>query len=113
MRKIAIALGLALALVAAGCAAGPQQLRRTVDDFDQKLYVDSPILDGILWFPIPAFPIANWGAYIGDFFINCYHFWIEDVWANEGKGFVHIDPQGTKQLSSLMVDDSKFAQAND
>ncbi len=113
MRKIAIALGLGLALVLGGCLAGPHQLRRTVDDFDQKLYVDSPIIDGILWFPIPAFYIGYWGASIGDFFLDGYHFWIEDVWANEGKGFKHIDPQGSKIVYSLMRDESKFAQVSE
>ena len=111
MRKIAIALGLGLALVLGGCLAGPHQLRRSLDDFDQKLYVDSPIIDGILWFPIPAFGIANYVAWIGDFFIDGYHFWINDVWANEGAGFVHIEPQGNKQVYSLTRDDSEFITA--
>jgi hypothetical protein len=108
MRKIAIALGLLLTLAFTSCAAGPQYLRRSLDNYDQKLYQEMPLVDGILWFPIPAFPIANYIAMFGDFFVNGYAFWIKDVWAGEGTGFQHADLAGERKIKSLVRDDSEF-----
>ena len=68
MRKTRLACALLAITTFAACLAGPHQLNRTVDDWDAKTYVDSPWLDGVLWF-IPVFPLAHLGAQIGDFLV--------------------------------------------
>ena len=95
----------------AGCAAGPHQLRRTVDDLDHKLYVQQPWVDGILWF-VPVFPLLHFGAGIGDFFIgDAYAFWIKDAWDGKGTGFRHLEVEATDgAMNSLMMDDGKFLE---
>ena len=108
MRKILIALSLLASLTFTSCAAGPQYFRRSVDDLDQKLYLSSPIIDGILWFPIPAFPIATYLAFFPDFFVNGYAFWIKDLWSGEGTGFQFADHERKKMIKSLVRDDSSF-----
>ncbi|MBK8976899.1 MAG: hypothetical protein IPM29_13350 [Planctomycetes bacterium] len=114
MRKIALALALAVGLMFSGCAAGPHQLRRSLDNFDQDLYVEMPLINGLLWFPIPAFPIAYYVAYIGDFFItDAYAFWIRDVWEGEGTGFDYYDTSSKKTMKSLMSDDGSFLQIHE
>lgn len=111
MKKIhlfAAACGLA---VLASCAAGPHQVRRTVDDFDHKLYVQNPLLNGVLWV-IPVFPIAYYGAMIVDFFVvDAYHFWFKDVWAGKGTGFEHFTVESESRVQSLLIDDAKFLKA--
>ena len=108
MRKLLIALTVLGTLTFSGCMAGPQYLRRSLDDLDHQVYVENPIVDGILWFPIPAFPIGYWLSYIGDFFINGYPFWFKDVWSGDGTGFIHADVDSKKSIKSLVRDDSEF-----
>ena len=110
MKKFGILLAVLVLLGVTSCAAGPQQLQRTVDDIDQELYIEMPLVDGLLYI-VPVIPFAKYIAAIGDFFINGYHFWIEDVWANEGKGFEHYNPEASQHLKSLMLEDSKFGVA--
>jgi hypothetical protein len=109
MKKLGIILAVLVLLGTVSCAAGPQQLYRTVDDIDQKLYVDQPILDGVLYF-IPVIPLAKYVATIGDFFIvNPYHFWLNDIWDGTGTGFEHLPvdaPDG--RVKSLYIDDAQF-----
>ncbi len=107
--KTATLLTLAGLVSLGSCAAGPQQLQRSVDDWDHKLYVEEPLIDGILWV-VPVIPIAKYGALIGDILItNPYHFWLEDVWDGEGTGFVHAAvPPVDGVVKSLMMDDAKF-----
>ncbi len=91
------------------CMAGPQQLTRTVDDWDRDMYVSEPLIDGVLHV-IPVVPLASFGAQIVDFLItNPYHFWLEDVWDGEGTNFIHADV-ATKDgaVKSLMIDGAKF-----
>ena len=108
MKKFGILLAALVLLGVTSCAAGPQQLFRTVDDIDQELYVEQPIVDGILYI-IPVIPLAKYVAALGDFFIvNAYHFWVEDLWDGEGKGFIHYDPDASEKLKSLYLDDSTF-----
>ena len=94
------------------CAAGPQQLYRSVDDWDNEMYVEDPWLDAALYV-IPVIPIAKYVAILGDFFIvNAYHFWFHDIWDREGTGFEHykVDLKHGK-VKSLMIDDAKFLTA--
>lgn len=107
MKKAALALAAAVAL--SSCAAGPHQLRRTVDDWDQKMYIESPWLNGALWF-IPVFPILTYGAGIADFFVtDAYAFWFKDAWDGKGTAFTHFIPDPTDGvMKSLLLDDAKF-----
>ncbi|TAH34352.1 MAG: hypothetical protein EYC70_15510 [Planctomycetota bacterium] len=104
-----IILALLVVLLAVSCAAGPHQLARTVDDWDQRLYVDKPLLDGILYF-IPVIPLAALVASIGDFLIvDAYSFWIKDLWDGEGTGYEHYEVAPVDgQMQSLLIDDAKF-----
>jgi hypothetical protein len=89
--------------------AGPHQLRRTVDDWDQKLYVKSPWIDAVLWV-VPVFPLANFGAWVGDFFVtDAYAFWFKDAWDGKGTGFEHYKQEWTDgRMKSLLSSDSGF-----
>jgi len=109
VKKIATLLGLLALFSLASCAAGPQQLARSVDDWDQEFYVNNPRVDGLLYV-IPVIPLVKYGAAIGDFFItNPYHFWGEDVWDNQGTGFKHMTVEPVDgYVDSLWADDSVF-----
>ena len=111
MKKALVALPLLMALTLSSCAAGPHQLRRTVDDWDQKMYIDSPWLDGVLWF-VPVIPIASFLASIGDFFVtDAYAFWLKDAWDGKGTAFTHFNPKATDgAMSSLLNDDAHFLE---
>jgi len=72
------------------CFAGPHQLRRSVDDWDHKLYVNSPWIDAVLWV-VPVFELANWVAWVGDFIVtDGYTFWFKDAWDGKGTGYEHL-----------------------
>jgi len=91
MRCIAL---LAVSCLAA-CAAGPQQLRRSVDDWDQKVYVNSPWWSATLWL-VPVMPVAYVGAFVGDFLVtNPIAFWGEDAWDGKGTGYQHLHVEWT------------------
>ncbi|RMH05160.1 MAG: hypothetical protein D6702_01195 [Planctomycetota bacterium] len=109
MKKILLLVAVMAALLLPSCAAGPHQLQRTVDDWDHELYVDSPLLNGVLYV-IPVIPIAKYAAAIGDFLIvDAYSFWIEDLWDGKGTGFQHYEVTPTDgQLGSLLIDDAGF-----
>ncbi|MGE0141650.1 MAG: hypothetical protein AB7I19_15180 [Planctomycetota bacterium] len=109
MRKIAIAALLALSGLFAGCAAGPHQLQRTVDDWDHKMYVESPWIDAVLYI-IPVIPLARYGAAIGDFFVtDAYAFWLNDAFGGDGgTGFRHKEVASKRSMGSLLRDDGKF-----
>ncbi len=111
MRKWAFGLVLLLCGVFTSCSAGPQQLRRTVDDWDMKLYTQSPWLNAALHV-IPVIPITEGLSYIGDFFVtNAYHFWVKDAWDGKGTGFKHAEYLGEDgYLESLLLDGSKFLE---
>ena len=110
MRKLAIAL-LASCCFFGSCAAGPHQLRRSVDDWDHKMYVNSPWIDAVLWV-IPVMPLAFFGAGIGDFFVtDAYAFWFKDAWDGKGTGYSHLAVTPTDgQMKSLLSDDGKFLE---
>ena len=107
MKKLCLSLALATTLAA--CAAGPHQLRRTVDDWDQKMYVQNPWLDGVLWV-IPVIPLAFYGSMIADFFVtDAYSFWFKDAWDGKGTAFTHYNPVPTDgSMSSLLNDGAQF-----
>lgn len=108
LRPTSLATGLLLSTLAlTSCAAGPHQLRRSVDDWDQKTYVNSPWLNAAMWV-VPVYPALHAGALVGDFLItDPYHFWLDDAWDGNGTGFVHLDiecPDGF--VESLLADRS-------
>lgn len=111
MKKLAIGLALTLSASAllSSCAAGPHQLARSVDDWDQKTYISSPWLSAVLYI-IPVFPLANFGARIGDFFVtDAYSFWFKDAWDGKGTGFEHYKQTWTDgRMKSLLMSDSGF-----
>ena len=109
MRKFALTLSLIACLGLTGCLAGPHQLKRTVADWDQEMYVKSPWINAVLWI-VPVYPLLNFGAGIGDFFIgDAYSFWIKDAWDGKGTGFKHYEPTPTDgQMYSLLLDDGEF-----
>lgn len=105
--KTKIALG-ALALALTSCLAGPKQLSRSLDNFDQKLYVENPWIDSLLWV-VPVMPLGFYGAMFGDFFINGYYFWVKDAWDMKGTGFKYYQPEATDgTMESLLYDDAKL-----
>lgn len=112
MRKIALTLALLGSVAFTSCMAGPHQLKRTVDDLDRKVYVQSPWLDAVLWI-VPVFPLAHFGASIGDFFItDAYAFWFKDAFGGKGgTGFDHANIEQSRTMGSL-VGDGKFLQIN-
>lgn len=111
MRKVAAALVLLGSLALSSCLAGPHQLRRTVDDWDQKMYVNSPWVDAVLWV-VPVFPLANFVAWAGDFIIgDLYAFWFKDAWDGKGTAFTHYQVTPTDgAMKSLLIDDAKFIE---
>lgn len=104
-----MALSLASAVAFSSCMAGPHQLKRTVDDWDHQMYIESPWINGVLWF-VPIIPLAGFAASIGDFFVtDAYAFWFKDAWDGKGTAFTHYNPTPTDgSMESLMIDDAKF-----
>ena len=111
MRKVAAALLLLGSLGLSSCLAGPHQLNRSVDDWDQKMYVESPWVDAILWV-VPLFPLAHFVAGAGDFLItDAYAFWFKDAWDGKGTGFKHYEVTPTDgAMKSLLIDDGKWLE---
>ncbi len=109
MRKFitSLALGAVATLSMTSCSAGPHQLRRTVDDWDHKMYVNSPWVDGVLWF-VPVIPLASFVASIGDFFVtDAYCFWFHDAWDQKGTGYEHLKVEAKDgTLGSLLNEGS-------
>ena len=114
MRKLGIVLALLLSFSFTSCAAGPHQLRRSVDDWDREMYVDSPWLDALLWV-VPVYPLAYFVAGVGDFVVtDGYTFWFKDAFGGAGgTGFTHLtvdSPNG--YMSSLLMDEGKWLQVD-
>ncbi|MCB9878860.1 MAG: hypothetical protein H6835_14795 [Planctomycetes bacterium] len=102
LRSACLAL---LTLPFAGCFVGPHQLRRSVDDWDQKLYVNNPWLDAGLWL-IPLIPVSTLGATVIDFLItDPYTFWFDDAWDLKGTGFRHARIEWTDGKADSMLRD--------
>lgn len=105
MLRLALRLSAVALLGLGACAAGPKQLQRSVDDWDRELYVEKPLLNGVLHV-VPVIPIAQLAAAIGDFFVvNPYHFWLEDVWDGKGTNFEHAEVESRDgAVRSLMIE---------
>ncbi len=95
----------ALGLLLGGCLAGPHQLRRSVDDWDHKTYVNSPWWNAALWI-VPVYPISHIGAMTLDFLItDPWAFWFDDAWDGAGTGFEHLPVEWTDgRVGSLLMD---------
>ncbi|MEO6596788.1 MAG: hypothetical protein ABIP94_18735 [Planctomycetota bacterium] len=105
---------LALVLLTASlgsCAAGPHQLRRSLDDWDHKLYVNSPWFDALLWV-VPVMPVGFVFALALDFCItDAYAFWFDDAWDGAGTGFEHLFVEATDgRVESLFMDRSGWTR---
>ena len=106
-----IGIAIACSLLLGSCAAGPHQLRRTVDDWDQKIYVNSPWLNASMWV-VPVYPVAYAGALAFDFVIgDPWPSWCEDAWDGNGTGFRHIEVEWTDGwVESLLSDRSRWTR---
>ena len=106
IRRVMITLIAATTLGIAGCSSGPSQLSRSVDDWDNQLYVQSPWMDSILHL-VPVIPVMKLaGGTVDLLFINPWYFWTDDAWDSKGTGFKRAQLEFTDgYLGSLMVDD--------
>jgi hypothetical protein len=101
----------ALALTAASCMAGPHQLRRSIDDWDHKHYVNSPWWNGFLWVS-GIMPVGFAGAFVGDTLItDPYAFWFGDAWDRQGTGYEHLPVEAIDgRMGSLWLDRSGWTK---
>jgi hypothetical protein len=115
MRKLPATVVLCLwAASAGGCLAGPQQLQRSVDDWDRKTYVNSPWFAASLWI-VPVVPLAKVGAFVVDVTIgNAYAFWWHDTWDGKGTGFepARVEPTDGR-TDSLLSEQGGFLKVRD
>lgn len=87
------------------CLAGPRQLLRSVDDWDQRSYVQNPWLNVGMWV-VPVFPLCFAGAAVGDFCVgNVVAFWGDDAWDNEGTGFRHLEVLAPDGQNESLLDE--------
>ncbi len=107
MKKWTAVLPLAAAVLAfSGCTSGPHQLTRTVDDWDNRLYVESPWMNGLLHV-VPVIPFAGAVAATLDFFVtDAVAFWLEDAWDCKGTGFDHLKVDASESVESLLIEGS-------
>ena len=114
MRKFALALSLLAATAFSGCAAGPHQLQRSVDDWDRDLYVESPWINAVLWI-VPVIPFSKFAASVGDFFVtDAYAFWINDAFSGEGgTNFRFAEVESKKSTGSLFFGDGEFLKIDE
>lgn len=110
MRKSLLALSAGICLALSSCYSGPHQLARTVDDWDAKLYTESPWINAVLHV-IPVIPLAGFGAAIGDFFVtDAYFFWFKDAWDGKGTGFKHAEYLGEDGHVESLLGNGKFLE---
>lgn len=98
-------------LLLVGCLAGPHQLRRSVDDWEQRSYVNSPWWNVALW-TVPVFPVSYLSALVLDTLItDPWSFWFDDAWDGNGTGFQHLPIDWTDgHMDSLLMDRSKWTR---
>jgi len=110
MRKLVASIAIVVAALSfSSCLAGPHQLRRSVDDLDQKMYIDNPWLNAALW--VLPFPVMYAGASFGDFFVgDAYAFWFHDAWDHKGTGFKHADITPTDGQVGSLVGNGQFLE---
>jgi hypothetical protein len=107
LRRLLPLSGLCAATLAS-CFAGPHQLRRSVDDWDQRLYVESPWLDAGLWI-VPVIPALSLVAGVADFLVvDPYFFWGSDAWDGNGTGFEPARTEADVRMPSLVSDRSRW-----
>ena len=87
MKKTLVALLVSAALLApvSGCH-GPQKLSRSLDEWTNNGYIESPWVYGnmISHVLLAGATMLTWTV---DSFINFYYFWVDDAWpAGSGKG---------------------------
>lgn len=113
MKKLLASVAVcAVALTMTSCAAGPHQLKRSVDDWDHQMYVKSPWINAACWV-VPVFPICNFVAGIGDFFVvDAYAFWFHDAWDMKGTGFKHADVPATDGAMGSLLGDGSFLKVD-
>ena len=104
--------GLALTVFLLGltsCAAGPHQLRQTLN-YDQHANAQNSWLSGIQWI-IPILPLARLGGAVADFFRDDEPAWDTHAWDGQGTAYWHHqgEPPGGA-LDSLLCDDAQFFQ---
>ena len=89
----------------ASCTAGPHQLRRSIDDWDHKSYVNSPWWNATLWI-VPVMPVCYLGAFALDSLItDPWAFWFEDAWDGKGTGFEHLQvPWTDGRMQSMWME---------
>ena len=77
MKKLAVALALSLLLVAAGCH-GPQKMTRSLDEWVNTGYIESPWVYGnlISHLLLAGASALTWSV---DSFVNIYYFWVDDA----------------------------------
>jgi hypothetical protein len=107
MRRLLPVLGL-VATTLCSCLAGPQQLRRSVDDWDHALYVQNPWLDAGLWV-VPVIPIASLaGGLVDCLVVNPIFVWGSDAWDCNGTGFKHHDPVPDTWCDSVLLERGRW-----
>lgn len=96
---------IALTLALSGCLVGPHQVRRSVDDWDQRSYVNSPWWNVVLWV-VPIIPASYAAALVVDTLVtDPYAFWFDDAWDGNGTGFRHLQVDWTDgHMDSLLLD---------
>lgn len=108
-RRLGLSLGCALLLTS--CFAGPHQLKRSLDDWDHRIYVNSPWWNAVLWITA-VLPVGYVFAWAGDFLVtDPWAFWFDDAWDGEGTGFEHLPVQWIDgRMTSLMFDRSTWTR---
>jgi hypothetical protein len=111
-RRLALPLA-ALCVLLSGCFVGPKQLQRTVDDWENQIYTDSPWMCSMLYI-VPVIPVGGILAQIGDFFVvNPIAFWFDDAWDSHGTSFRHYVVEGEDgEMRSLLFDDTKVLRVH-
>ena len=102
----------ACSLLLAACASGPHQLRRSVDDWDHKIYVNSPWLNAAMWI-VPIYPVMHAGALALDFAVtDPYYFWFGDAWDGNGTGYRHLEVEWTDGwVDCLLADQGEWTRS--
>ena len=87
-------LAFSLLLFLTGCTCGPSYLTRTVDDWQNKDYVENPVRAGVISDILPGYFLLKVLAAIPDYLIlNPVQFWAVDIWKGKGVGFSHQNPE--------------------
>ena len=110
-RRRALLAACLLAFPLTSCLAGPHQLRRSVDDWDNNVYTNSPWWNATLWI-VPVIPLTSIGASVVDFLVtDPWAFWFDDAWDGSGTAFEHLHVEPTDGfVRSLMMERSGWTK---